>query len=383
MRKYLGLLFLYLIISACNPLTPLKSQSGEQESIINPPEENTAPDISAVAPQSVQANSTANSFSFQISDEEDLLNCNSSVLVTSDDMSLIEGLDFTLSGSAPNCLATFSPKMNQYGSATLTLQVTDGEAFDSVDVTLEVLFNPTVFANLTAWHDGADDSTWFQDSNCLTPTINGGDPVGCWMDKSGNDFHATMNVASQIPSLNLGLNQGSIEFDGTNDFYDDNHSYTARTVYIIYRMDSVLQQTSDLAQLWGLYSVGHVAPDPRNTGLWSFDGNAGQSAFYGVNGNALSGPTTGSNAQAWVYNNFEMVRTVFTNDLNITRQVLGSLVPNFGIGVHQFGGQIAEIVVFSSTQGAAETEIIEGYLACKWGLQGDLPMAHPFKSNCP
>ena len=74
---------------------------------------------------------------------------------------------------------------------------------------------------------------------------------------------------------------------------------------------------------------------------------------------------------------------VFTNDLNITRQVLGSLVPNFAVGGHQFGGQLAEIVVFSSTQSAAETETLEGYLACKWGLQGDLPMAHPFKTNCP
>jgi len=43
-------------------------------------------------------------------------------------------------------------------------------------------------------------------------------------------------------------------------------------------------------------------------------------------------------------------------------------------------GYIAEIVAFADN---SKTEIIEGYLAWKWGLQGKLPVGHPYKNSAP
>jgi hypothetical protein len=43
-------------------------------------------------------------------------------------------------------------------------------------------------------------------------------------------------------------------------------------------------------------------------------------------------------------------------------------------------GFIAEIVAFASNSNA---EIVEGYLAWKWGMQADLPAGHPYKNSAP
>jgi hypothetical protein len=48
-----------------------------------------------------------------------------------------------------------------------------------------------------------------------------------------------------------------------------------------------------------------------------------------------------------------------------------------------FDGDIAEVVIFTN-DGTSETrQIVEGYLAHKWGLQGNLPSGHPYKNSPP
>lgn len=307
-------------------------------------------------------------------------------------------IDNVLAWAAIPSALTLSPEQYQVSNGvdgfSLSL-VTLREYFTSLRIT-DSLGNTTVvtsaawkvavpygISNNALWLDAAQASTLFQDSACTTAATTNGQPVGCWRDRSGNNFNATMSTALQRPSYSTALGFSSISFDGSNDLYDNAHSYTARTVYIVYRMDSTLQQTSDLAQLWGQYSRGHVAPDGRDTGFFSFDGNAGSTASYSMNGNNLAAGGTGSKTQPWVYNQLQMTTTSFNSNINITQQVLGSLYPNFAVGVHQLGGQISEILVFSNTHTTGTNDLVEGYLACKWGLQGSLPAGHPYKSTCP
>jgi hypothetical protein len=42
-----------------------------------------------------------------------------------------------------------------------------------------------------------------------------------------------------------------------------------------------------------------------------------------------------------------------------------------------------EVVVFNTTLGTSDRQLVEGYLAWKWGLQGSLPGGHPYKSVAP
>ena len=54
----------------------------------------------------------------------------------------------------------------------------------------------------------------------------------------------------------------------------------------------------------------------------------------------------------------------------------------------RMGGRMAEFFSVASIPGTGSTDIstvikAEGYLAHKWGLQGNLPVSHPYKSSAP
>jgi hypothetical protein len=49
----------------------------------------------------------------------------------------------------------------------------------------------------------------------------------------------------------------------------------------------------------------------------------------------------------------------------------------------QFQGTMHELIMLTSTYSSSDREKLEGYLAWKWGLEGDLPGGHPYKSAAP
>ena len=44
---------------------------------------------------------------------------------------------------------------------------------------------------------------------------------------------------------------------------------------------------------------------------------------------------------------------------------------------------IAEVILYNSVLTTLQVQQIEGYLAWKWGLQGNLPVGHPYKNAPP
>ena len=46
-------------------------------------------------------------------------------------------------------------------------------------------------------------------------------------------------------------------------------------------------------------------------------------------------------------------------------------------------GEIAEAVAYNRVLPGLAREKIEGYLAHKWGLTGELPTDHPYKNDAP
>ena len=51
--------------------------------------------------------------------------------------------------------------------------------------------------------------------------------------------------------------------------------------------------------------------------------------------------------------------------------------------VTSFNGYICELIVYNQTIGLTAQQRVEGYLAWKWGLQANLPGAHPYYSAAP
>jgi hypothetical protein len=86
-----------------------------------------------------------------------------------------------------------------------------------------------------AWFDASDRSTLFQDAAGTVPVTAVGQPVGKWLDKSGNNNHATQSVAGNRPTWQID-NEGNynvtfvkasltqlvtpaIDFTGTNKMF--------------------------------------------------------------------------------------------------------------------------------------------------------------------
>ena len=209
-------------------------------------------------------------------------------------------------------------------------------------------------------------------------SLNDGDNVTTWTDNSGNGHNATQSTSSYQPTLQEGEINGLpvVRFDGNNDFFTDSITYDARTVYGVFRMSSTLQSTSELGQFWGSYSEQiHVAMDARsgNQRGYSFDGGSPLNSFTGeitYNGTTFSGFYYNTNASSvkWSYGQEALFGVEFASTKTVHYQGIGSLYPAFGVGVHQYGGDMAEIIVYNVTHNEAEQTIIENYLAAKYDI---------------
>ena len=80
-------------------------------------------------------------------------------------------------------------------------------------------FSPLNISGLQLWLDASDSTTLFQDSAATTPALADGDPIGCWKDKSGNNYHATQTDGTFKPLRKNAIQNAKniIRFDGTND----------------------------------------------------------------------------------------------------------------------------------------------------------------------
>lgn len=70
--------------------------------------------------------------------------------------------------------------------------------------------------------------------------------------------------------------------------------------------------------------------------------------------------------------------------LTINRIALFTLANTTLLGVENLTvGDVGEVIVVGGALSLADEELIEGYLAWKWGLQASLPVSHPYKIGAP
>lgn len=98
---------------------------------------NTAPTIAAIAASYGNENAS-NIVNFTIDDIDGPLACSTAITVTSSsNTTLVPIASVNFSGAYPNCVATFTPTTNEYGSTNLTFRVTDDDG----------LFNSSTFTH--------------------------------------------------------------------------------------------------------------------------------------------------------------------------------------------------------------------------------------------
>lgn len=234
---------------------------------------------------------------------------------------------------------------------------------------------------------GASLVAWFDAKTASSITASSG-AVSQWDDLSGNGYHATQSTAGAKPSSTS--RSGWIGFDGSSDFLSlpsgVSFSSTSRCVAGVANPTSGETGHDALIGANGVngysFYLRHAVTGGERAGITKtnvsffaqgpyssadadqvFLGNLTSSTWrVSVNGTAV----TGTHSQT------------FSSNLSgfIGKNVLGSTSYDF------MYGSIGEIVIATEISQANQQKL-EGYLAWRWGLEGNLPNDHPYKNGAP
>jgi len=258
-------------------------------------------------------------------------------------------------------------------------------------------FRPDMIRRMSLWLDASDAAT-------RAPSADG--EIGLWEDKAYPDHDAEAQANTERPKVVEDALAGKpvVRFDGGDRMTGS--AYLVRPATTTFAVMRYANNTSrmaafDLAQQsggsyrhfaleqntfstagnrYGFYASGNsldsATPTSDGTKLFSLVAGSGESASitgntsYFVNGSlsALNVRTGGN-----IYANTNGLRGYRLGDFYMDGSGWGA----------PFTGDIAEVIVYPSTLTASERQRVEGYLAHKWGLTGQLPTDHPFKSAPP
>jgi len=239
------------------------------------------------------------------------------------------------------------------------------------------------FVNTVAWYDAADALTITSSSNIISQVD----------DKSGNGFHLNVLTSNKtgpktgIDTLN-GLNVFTWDTIGqvleNNSFsYDQN----SNGLYFAVIFKCILDNGQDFI-LAGteINTPGDRMALRRNSVVNSLQVIGGS----GGTSNIVLGSSPGSAPEGE-----DFLVTVKFNGSNSHIRINGELLNSGNIGTNLFStlnigtnetesspiiGYMAEIIFFTNPGDELK---IEGYLAHKWGLTGNLPSNHPYKTAPP
>lgn len=238
-----------------------------------------------------------------------------------------------------------------------------------------VLWTPAQIST-ALWLDAADAST--------ITTVSGA--VSQWNDKSGNDRNASQATAAQRPVVTTAALNGRnvVEFNpASNNWHrlDFTRLTSIGSIFFVAKKNNVNDSEVVLSD--------STSDDLRSVSL----GNAAGSNLVVQQ---INGTNTLATRNAW---HIAEITTDGTNavlgvDANRVTNAETDLMSSNTIGYYRnsqnqfviqysFRGQIAEIIFTVTVQSTDPRQLIEGYLAHKWGLTANLPSDHPYKTAPP
>jgi hypothetical protein len=255
----------------------------------------------------------------------------------------------------------------------------DVEVYSSADV-------PWTPANITTslWLDASDENT----------IVNGvGDNVAEWQDKSGNsNYNAKQLLTSEQPTINQetinGLNvltfNGDYMTSNVSEFSGNNTPCTFIGVASI----------NNVSNAYCITSLGNTSSDtPLN--FLSSDGGNYRSYRRNNSGSGTDNKNiSDENGTRLFCQNYDGS----TIELNINGENIYSTTEDLGqadfdiIGIgalvrtgiaFKLVGNIAELIYVPNVVTTETVQLLEGYLAHKWGLTSNLPVDHPYAVNRP
>ena len=249
-------------------------------------------------------------------------------------------------------------------------------------------FSPKQIPNLSAWYD----------ASVAANISNFGTNVAAVADESGNGNTLAQSTSALEPTYSAsGINGlGSLAFNGKQYLLTSGAMstslYNESTTFFV-------ASPTGTANAKPFFS-GPYNANPRFEVLFGSNGAAYlnfNNNTPGVGGGSISANTVANVPALWtlggsVSNSVEILRkngNQLATNTGPGAAVTGSYP--FSVGAmaqgtnyaYNYTGQIGEVVTFARYLSAAESAQMEGYLACKWGLQTRLPANHPYRYVCP
>lgn len=324
-----------------------------------------------------------------------------------------------MTASRPECV------WNATSSAPAWLTVQPGGA-GSGDMVLSFQRNPSVTARsatitaggkvLQVYQPGTEPWTpnalyapkvWMR-ADAIPAADRVGGLVSRWADlgPGGNALTAPGSSARPrfVPSAVNG--KAVLQFDGIDDslargaLTGSSGSSASGTMMVVWRATAAAASSSRPVVF---LSTGASATTPRLAALTGTLGKAvvqGRRPDAGALVTVTSGtafPATSMKLQAATLDVQAGKLTEFVNGLKVGEASLGSgpaspmvtlpkalRVGSTGtVGQQTFGGEVAEVILVSGSLTQCQRQMLEGYLAHRWGFASSLPASHPFRSAPP
>jgi hypothetical protein len=226
-------------------------------------------------------------------------------------------------------------------------------------------FVPTSIAGCVMWLDAAD----------LTSMTLSGANVSQWTDKSGSGNSVTQASSGSQPTTGGTLNGlNTLYFTGKTMTYTG-ISVSAQTVFCIYLNNTFTPYGEPVAV--GPFAFFYAAPS-NNVGIgrtgvtdevlanWST--NSLTTSKYTIYGGTVS--VSGSTTSVLYFNGTQVASATVSSSG-------GSVRYNIGHYASGTTGYLAEVLIYNSVLNQTNRQTVESYLAQKWGLTSNLPVAHP------
>jgi hypothetical protein len=240
-----------------------------------------------------------------------------------------------------------------------------------------VLWTPTqINSQLAAWFDASDVSTLTDVSGAASQ----------WNDKGPSARIASQSTAGWRPAIASNAINGltALSFDGSDDEMVLNtaisilDNFTA--TFSVFRRNAASIDSVDIASPSSLYGTWWYANDNflysnlRSPEVVHGSANTTTGVFVSAMVRDNSGTVS------WLDGSQNGTAQGASNNINGNMNLIGRVLTG-----ERHTGLMGEILVVrpGAALAPATRQLIEGYLAWKWGTAGKLPAGHPYKSAAP
>lgn len=237
------------------------------------------------------------------------------------------------------------------------------------------VIDPLSLGNLALWLNANDLTTLFQDSFGTVPVTADNDPVGAWLDKSGNARHVSQSTAGLRPSYQTGALNGKpgIQLDGVDDLL----LFVSTLSAAIMNESTVYVVLSGWAKggVQGLLAGSGATADPYYLRIFSDDKPEILQGYVGGN---VTGTNAMDNAGVILVAQHSDAGNSYLFQSGHTANGSGASANTFTAATAQLGAQTGglneyytglkhEILVYNAIHSASTITSVVNYLRSTWG----------------